>query len=138
MPLQKPQRPKRKSAVAKPLDQTRGADDLAALAETVKYVGSPYHRQRGAPMGGSVERAWPAANKCPLKWTFEAANRALKEGVRMGYISMETSNGFPRRIWYKDGDVLYEARLSNAANGEYHAYPFSSRREWPKALTNDR
>jgi hypothetical protein len=134
MPLQKPQRPKRKSAVAKPLNQTKGAEELGKLAEAVKYVGSPYHRLPGSPMGESASRTWPASNKCPAKWTFEAANRALKEAVRMGYISTEASNGFPRRIWYRDGETLYEARLSNAGSGEYHAYPFSSRQEWPKAL----
>ncbi len=45
---------------------------------------------------------------------------------------MVWENGYPRYVWYLDEDVLYEARLTNSGNGEYHGYPLEDRWQWPK------
>jgi hypothetical protein len=39
---------------------------------------------------------------------------------------------YPRYVWHLDADVLYEARLTNSGNGEYHGYPLEDRWQWPK------
>jgi hypothetical protein len=100
-----------------------------------RYAGSPYHRRRDSMMGGATaDRTWPDASKCPPFWTREAATRALKEAIRIGQVSADWQNGFPRFAWIRHDDVLYEARLSNSGLGEYHAYPLEDAREWPKQL----
>lgn len=85
-------------------------------------------------MGLAASRKWPTPSKCDPKWTQEEANRALKAAIRERYVSLQKDQGFPRLVWYRDGDVLYEARLSNAGQGDYHAYPLDGRWEWPGEL----
>lgn len=31
--------------------------------------------------------------------------------------------GFPRYVWYQEGDIIYEARQGSPGSGEYHGYP---------------
>jgi hypothetical protein len=33
---------------------------------------------------------------------------------------------FPRYVWYRDGEILFEGRLTNQTLGEYKGYPISS------------
>ena len=47
---------------------------------------------------------------------------------------MDWRGSFPRYTWHHDGQTVYEAFLSNQETGEYHAYPLSEEREWPKGL----
>jgi len=134
MPLKKPERAKRKLGTSKHMVDPEDCEpsSLSGLAERARYVGSPYHRPPGSQMGKPAGRAHPAAGKCDPKWTFEDANRALKNAIRNGKVSPDVLEGFPRYAWHKDGDTLYEAVLSNQTLGEYHAYPLNDRREWPR------
>jgi hypothetical protein len=134
VPLQKPTRAKRKLGQDKALGTHLDEASLADAAERARYVGSPYHRPPGSPMGLPKDRRYPQASKCDIKWTKETANRALKESIRAGHVSAEWENGLPRRVWHRDGRVLYEAVLSNRELAEYHAYPLNEEREWPADL----
>jgi hypothetical protein len=131
MAFAKPQRTKRMPGEEKRLAVGLTAEQLSAAAEGARYSGSPYHRPPGSLIGPSRHRLFPQASKCDIKWTLEGANRALKNAIHSGQVSADWDGGFPRWVWIRDGHTLYEARLSNRGNGEYHAYPLNEEREWP-------
>jgi hypothetical protein len=134
MALKKPARAKRKLGTSKTVDRECPPNILSALAERARYVGSAYHRPPGSKMGKPAGRAHPTAGKCDAKWTFEDANRVLKDAIRNSFVSPDAREGFPQFAWHLDGGTLYEAVLSNQTLGEYHAYPLNDRREWPRGF----
>jgi hypothetical protein len=138
MKLIRPRRPVQRPTKKKNLRHLT-ADIVAAVEEAAsraRYVSSPYHRSARSRMGGMAARRWPTASKCSPEWTVETATRALREAIRSGLISESWRGGFPALVWHLEGDVLYEARLSNSGRGEYHAYPLEDKREWPAPLRN--
>lgn len=104
---------------------------IKVAAAKVRYTGSPYHRSPGSKAGPIGSRVGHAS-RCPSKWSNLEATRALREAVSDERVSMVWENGYPRYVWYLDEDVLYEARLTNSGNGEYHGYPLEDRWQWPK------
>ena len=97
--------------------------DLAAVAESCRYVGSPYHKDvvgfAGTPRGRR-----PSATMCPR----ELANRRelvegwLRDAVRAGNVGAWDAR-FPRYVWHREGNVVFEARQGSPGPGEYHGYP---------------
>ena len=134
MPLIKPRRQPSPVRRAKVLMQDPPEQALLDAAEAARYVSSPYHRRPSSPMGTPIRRPYPHSSTCPTSWDLTGATRALKEAIRTGCVSAEWRAAFPRFAWYVDGEILYEAVLSNQDRGEYHAYPLESRSEWPKGL----
>lgn len=108
-----------------PLEQLKDAATKAI------YEGSAYHRQRGN--GAASGRRYPAASKCDDGWTRDSATQALKKAISEGRVSEAWKSGFPRNVWYVDGEVVYEAVLHNEGLGAYHAYPLNNE-EWPRGL----
>ena len=106
-------------------------DAMKLAASKVRYTGSPYHRSPGSKAGPIASRSG-LASKCPPNWTNLEATRVLRQAMVEGRVSMIWEQGYPRHVWYLDGDVLYEARLTNSGNGEYHGYPLEDRWQWPK------
>lgn len=107
---------------------------LKEAGQRAVYAGSPYHRAAMSSLGGApTARRWPHASKCPPVWNQGSTTHALREYIRAGRVSADWDEEatFPRLVWHKDGETLYEARLSNRELGEYHAYPLEDRREWP-------
>ena len=142
MALRKPAR--RRTIKRKQVLVIRGRDAAAIIerlddaATAARYVSSPYHRARGSPMGNPRSRSWPHASKCNPYWRQTDATRALKDAIRAGQVSAEWDGQFPKYVWHQDAEILYEARLSNRDQGEYHAYPLEDKREWPrKFLVSD-
>lgn len=110
------------------------AKALEKAANGARYTGSPYHRLPSSRLGKPASRQWPVASKCDSEWTQEAATNALRAAIRAGSVSEDWKSGFPCIAWHKQGDTLYEARLSNSGLGEYHAYPLESPLEWPSNI----
>ena len=105
---------------------------LQAIVTKVRYTGSAYHRSPGSKAGTIAKRAG-LTSRCPASWTNETATQALKLAISEAKVSCYWEGaGFPRYVWYLDGDVLYEARLTNRENGEYHGYPLEDKWQWPK------
>jgi hypothetical protein len=104
---------------------------LRKAGTEARYVGSPYHRLANSRIGRPTTRKWATTSKCDPDWTLETATRALREAILAGSASARWKNGFPCLAWHREGEVLYEARLSNSGLGEYHAYPLEDIREWP-------
>jgi len=110
----------------------RFEEALKTIETRVTYTGSAYHRSVGSKAGPVARRAG-LTSKCPPNWTNPLATAALRLAIREAKVSCYWEGaGFPRFVWYLEGDVLYEARLTNRENGEYHAYPLEDQRQWPK------
>jgi hypothetical protein len=104
---------------------------LRSIITRVRYTGSAYHRSPGSKAGPIAKRAG-LTSKCPPTWTNALATAALKLAITEVRVSCFWEGGFPRYVWHLEGDVLYEARLTNRENGEYHGYPLEDRWQWPK------
>jgi len=105
---------------------------LRTIITIVRYTGSSYHRSPGSKAGPVATRAG-LTSRCPPSWSNAKATEALRLAVSEARVSCFWEGaGFPRYVWYLDGDVLYEARLTNRENGEYHGYPLEDRWQWPK------
>jgi hypothetical protein len=95
---------------------------LGQIAEKVSYEFSQYHRC--GPNGASAKKRTKPASHCPREWTPREAINALRASIRSGNVSAGwTPDGFPRHAWHKEGEVWYEVRTENNANGRYHGYP---------------
>ena len=95
---------------------------LAEIARRCRYVGSPYHRSVPGPSGSPVYR--PGKSKCPepLQQNPGLVQRWLEEAVRHGFFG-EFEGEFPRRVWRRVGDTVFEARQGTPGSGIYHGYP---------------
>jgi hypothetical protein len=91
----------------------------AEAAEKAKYVGSPEHK---------VPYARSDATRCPtdLETAQERLTAWLKEAIREGNVGGLVEGGFPRYVWYRDGERVFEGRLTNQVSGEYKGYPIAS------------
>lgn len=108
--------------------------DLTSVADRVRYVGSPEHKDMPSFAGHPRLRA--DASICPRELTRDQkrVDGWLREAIRRGAVSELWVGGFPRYVWYKDGDQIYEARLVNQGSGEYKGYPLGAPDEWPRGI----
>lgn len=124
--------PKRKRLARRRVEGT-GSVNLEELAERVSYVGSPEHKDMPSLAGQARPRADASLCERRLTKDFGLVTEWLREAVRRGAVGGFWEGGFPRYAWYKEGDVVYEARLINQARGEYKGYPLNEN-EWPSGL----
>ncbi|CAN7371528.1 hypothetical protein LJR220_003310 [Bradyrhizobium sp. LjRoot220] len=94
-------------------------EELEAVAQAALYAPSDYH----CKIDGKLVRRTKPATPCPRDFTLQQAGDAMRDAIRKGRISEEWVNGFPRRLWHKEGDVWYEACTNTGTAGTYHAYP---------------
>lgn len=108
-------------------------------ASAASYQGSPAHKRYPSPAGASGLRS--DKTECPPEVSYEEAERVLKAALgaslEEGLCSRGCAQGFPRLIWgrseFRDAaavplSLVWEARLTNATAGEYHAYPVDEAR----------
>ena len=97
-------------------------DMLEAAATAAKYAPSPYHCKEN----GRLRRRVKPATPCPRVFSLQEAGNAIRRAIRSRRVSRDWINGFPRRLWHKEGDQWYEAS-TNAGTagtaGTYHVYP---------------
>ena len=106
--------------------------DLIRLADLAVYVGSPEHKD--VPGFAGQPRLRADASCCPREITDrELVNQWLRSAIRRGAVGAYWEGGFPRYVWYKDGDIVFEGRLLNSGNGEYKGYPLD-KSEWPSGI----
>ena len=55
----------------------------------------------------------------------DRVQRWLEDAVRHGSFG-EFDGGFPRRVWRRVGDTIFEARQGTPGSGIYHGYPLES------------
>lgn len=99
--------------------------DLAELATTVTYVGSPEHKAypsfAGAPRPRADATLCDPAFKDPKPLT-----TWLADGIRAGQIGAPWEKDYPRYVWLRVDGECYEARLVNAVQGQYKGYALSA------------
>ena len=96
--------------------------DLTHVAESCRYVGSPYHKD--VPGFAGVPHRRPTASLCPrtLAARRHRIQQWLRDAVRSGRVGA-WDGGYPRYVWHREGDILFEARHGSPGSGEYHGYP---------------
>ena len=98
-------------------------NDLKQAANACSYVGSPYHKSY--PSFAGMPRSRPRATKCPidLKDQHELIECWLRNALMSGQVGALWEGGFPRYVWHREDDTVYEARQGSPGSGEYHGYP---------------
>lgn len=69
----------------------------------------------------------PDASLCPSELAdcrdlVEQWLRAAVLGGRTG----KWEGGFPRYVWHREGDIVFEAKQGSPGSGDYHGYPLDS------------
>lgn len=104
--------------------------DLAGLAARASYVGSPEHKDFVSFAGQPRPRG--DASLCPpeirdvgvvIGW--------LRSAIRKGSTGAPWEGDFPRYVWHREGDVVFEARLVNREKGSYKGYPLHEHEQPP-------
>lgn len=97
--------------------------DLTQVAESCRYDGSPYHKD-ALGFAGMPRGRRPSATLCPP----ELANRQdvvagwLRDAVRSGRVG-GWDGRYPRYVWHRERDIVFEARQGSPGSGRYHGYP---------------
>ncbi|MFH1437604.1 MAG: hypothetical protein ABIJ56_17995 [Pseudomonadota bacterium] len=116
---------RRRRRVKRIVEPPEGAD-LDALADRVRYVGSPEHKN--APSFTGAPRPRADATICDEKFISmqQQLTLWLQESVRRGIVGGPWEGDFPRYAWCRIDEDLYEARLVNKGNGDYKGYKIYS------------
>ena len=104
------------------------------LATKVSYVGSPEHKDVPS-FAGNPPRPRPDASICDrsLAQERDMVTDWIRQAVRCGTYGEYEENGFPRYLWYKKEQTVYEGRLVNSGQGTYKGYPLKTS-EWPREI----
>lgn len=111
-------------------DSFEGAD---VLALRVHYVGSPDHKEAASFAGQPRPRADASLCDPELGTRRSTVTRWLRIAFRKGAVSEFREGDFPRYVWYKRGEQVFEGRLTNREQGHYKGYPLE-RDEWPAGI----
>ena len=123
---------KRRARLNRTLGVPPAGTDLTRVAATIRYVGSPEHKD--APSFAGHPRPRTDASICDQRLrSAEEITGWLREAIQKGSFGSLWEGNFPRYVWYKDGDTVYEGRLINQEMGEYKGYPLE-RNEWPPTI----
>ena len=57
----------------------------------------------------------------------------LRAAIRSGSTGAPWEGGFPRYVWHRERDIVFEARLVNRGAGTYKGYPLKEE-EWPPGI----
>ena len=116
--------------------------DLDAVAVKTRYIGSPEHKDvpgyAGVPeYRRQRESLRPDASRCPETISVSEKQRDMVQGwlrnaIRAGHVSAMWENGFPRYVWHREDDTVFEGRHINGPVGTCKGYPLD-REEWPVA-----
>lgn len=63
----------------------------------------------------------------------QAITEWLRDAIRRGATGAPWEGAFPRYVWYKNDETVFEGRLVNRRRGEYKGYPLE-RGEWPDGI----
>lgn len=123
--------PKRKRGRIRTIHVQSGVD-LDRLADRIRYIGSmehkDYHSFAGPPRLRSDATPCPREIKDPTmicEW--------LRIAIRRGATGGPWEGDFPRYVWYKLDNVVYEGRLVNRGLGDYKGYKLNEN-EWPENI----
>ncbi len=122
--------PHRKRPLRRTIDKNITQYELDALSEKVRYIGSPEHKDTPSFAGFPRPRADASICDRGLAQDRAKVQQWLECAVSAGCVGELREGAFPRYVWYRDADVVYEGRLVNRGKGEYKGYPLD-KMEWP-------
>lgn len=96
--------------------------DLETVAAKVRYVGSAEHKSYPSFAGDARLRATDATKCDPRFKDPEPLTAWLATAITCGQVGPPWDGGFPKYVWFRDGDLVYEGRLVNRGNGDYKGY----------------
>jgi hypothetical protein len=98
------------------------SSDVADVAARVSYTGSPEHKHAVTFAGNPRPRA--DATICDSSFAKRLAEIQLwlRAAIRMQCCGGPWENGFPRCVWYKAGDTVFQGRLVNRVSGQYKGW----------------
>ena len=106
--------------------------DLESVADRVTYEGSPEHKDIVSFAGRPRPRG--DASLCPRDIVdVTVVTDWLRSAIRRGATGAPWEGDFPRYVWHKEGDTVFEARLVNRGNGSYKGYPLNGD-EWSPGI----
>ena len=106
--------------------------NLNVLAERVTYVGSAEHKD--VPSFAGQPRLRADASCCPRDIVdVELVRGWLCSAIRKGATGTPWEGEFPRYVWYKRDETVFEGRLVNREAGTYKGYPLNED-EWPPGI----
>lgn len=94
---------------------------LDAMAARATYEPSPEHKDYLTGAGPGKLRS--DASACPRGLDFDDVREWLRTAITAGDVSADLDGTFPRYVWTRVEDQVYEARLSNSGLGIYKGYP---------------
>lgn len=107
--------------------------DVAELAARVSYTGSPEHKNATTFAGRPRPRADATICDSSFADRLQQIQLWLRTAIRMQCFAGPWENGFPRYVWYKSGDTVFQGRLVNRVSGQYKGWQLS-RDEWPGGI----
>ncbi|MBI9085439.1 MAG: hypothetical protein JEZ11_17720 [Desulfobacterales bacterium] len=107
--------------------------NLENVALRVRYIGSPEHKNAPSFAGRLRPRADATICDSELNDRQGELTAWLQEAIRAGQVGGPWEGVFPRYAWYRQEDVVYEARLVNRELGDYKGYALE-KDEWPKGI----
>ncbi len=124
---------KRKRLLARQIIEPPVGTDLVDLAGRARYVGSPEHKSGPSFAGQPKPRGDASLCDRGLNKAQPRVTKWLREALRKGVVGAPWEGDFPRYVWHREGDIVFEGRLTNREAGEYKGYPLLND-EWPEGL----
>jgi hypothetical protein len=113
--------------------QPSGGDGPVAIALHSSYVGSSEHKS--FPSFAGPPRLRADASKCdPALADRDELTGWLRAAIIAGAVGTPWEGDFPKYVWCRRGDRVYEGRLVNRELGQYKGYPLEPD-EWPEGLS---
>jgi hypothetical protein len=103
------------------------------LAGRARYVGSPEHKSGPSFAGPPKPRGDASLCDRSLNQAQPRVTSWLRRALRQGTVGAPWEGDFPRYVWHREGEVVFEGRLTNREAGEYKGYPLLQD-EWPEGL----
>ena len=99
-------------------------------AATASYAGSPEHK---------LPHARSDATLCPsgLKGLEREITVWVRNAIAKGNAGGFMEGAYPRYVWHRDGERLFEGRLTNRDRGEYKGYPIGCDEGPPELRSQD-
>jgi hypothetical protein len=125
--------PKRKRPQVRSIAPVPPGVDLVHVANSARYIGSPEHKDTPSFVGAPRPRADASICDRRLAQDLNQVANWLRTAILDGHVSAYWEGEFPRYVWYRDGNTVYEGRLVNRGAGWYKGYPLEPS-EWPEGI----
>jgi len=104
------------------------------IATRARYIASGEHKMHASTTG--LWAFGPKADKAKCDNFAESdwhqLLETLQEAIKAPCVDQEFRGDFPARAWAYVNGTLHEARLTNRATGQYHAFPLEYAEQYPE------